>query len=159
MFLCNIRYVLLLDSIRQCEGVACLLQNSSGKDVSVKPARGNNKVWDIVKTKSQIQSNPSTNSRNWTEPMENFLKFPTFAPSTFLRGAMTKKTLRVFFLETPCIFIGTYNHYIITTLINFIERYYSRWPQVKFQQRTPHQSPRSSRPFPRSCMSRTTNNG
>jgi len=38
------RYVLLLDSIRQCEGVACLLQNSSGKDVSVKPARGNNKV-------------------------------------------------------------------------------------------------------------------
>jgi len=36
--------LLLLDSIRQCEGVACLLQNSYGKDVSVKPARGNNKV-------------------------------------------------------------------------------------------------------------------
>ena len=40
------RYLLLLDSIRQCEGVACLLQNSYGKDVSVKPARGNNKVQD-----------------------------------------------------------------------------------------------------------------
>ena len=38
------RYLLLLDSIRQCEGVAKLLQNSSGKEVPVKPARGNNKV-------------------------------------------------------------------------------------------------------------------
>ena len=37
-------YLLLLDSIRQCEGVAKLLQNSSGKDVPVKPVRGNNKV-------------------------------------------------------------------------------------------------------------------
>ena len=39
-----IRYLLLLDSIRQCEGVAKLLQNNSGKEVPVKPARGNNKV-------------------------------------------------------------------------------------------------------------------
>ena len=38
------RYLLLLDSIRQCEGVAKLLQNNSGKEVPVKPARGNNKV-------------------------------------------------------------------------------------------------------------------
>ena len=38
------RYLLLLDSIRQCEGVAKLLQNSSGKEVPVKPARGGNKV-------------------------------------------------------------------------------------------------------------------
>ena len=35
------RYLLLLDSIRQCEGVAKLLQNSSGKEVAVKPAKGN----------------------------------------------------------------------------------------------------------------------
>ena len=119
MFLCNIRYVLLLDSIRQCEGVACLLQNSSGKDVSVKPARGNNKVWDNVKPKSQIQSNPSTTSRNWTELMENFLKFPTFAPSTFLRGAMTKKTLRVFFWGHP---VYLSEHIIITSF--YINKFY-----------------------------------
>ena len=35
------RYLLLLDSIRQCEGVAKLLQNSSGKEVAVKPAKTN----------------------------------------------------------------------------------------------------------------------
>ena len=33
--------MLLLDSIRQCEGVAKLLQNSSGKEVAVKPAKTN----------------------------------------------------------------------------------------------------------------------
>ena len=38
------RYLLLLDSIRQCEGVAKLLQSSTVKDVPVKPAAGNNKV-------------------------------------------------------------------------------------------------------------------
>ena len=35
------RYLLLLDSIRQCEGVAQLLQKSSGKEVPVKPNKGN----------------------------------------------------------------------------------------------------------------------
>ena len=35
------RYLLLLDSIRQCEGVAKLLQNSTGKEVAVKPAKTN----------------------------------------------------------------------------------------------------------------------
>ena len=37
------RYLLLLDSIRQCEGVAQLLQSSQGKEVSVKPTK-NNKI-------------------------------------------------------------------------------------------------------------------
>ncbi len=37
------RYLLLLDSIRQCEGVAQLLQSSQGKEVAVKPNK-NNKV-------------------------------------------------------------------------------------------------------------------
>ena len=39
-----VRYLLLLDSIRQCEGVAKLLQSTHSKDVAVKPAMGNNKV-------------------------------------------------------------------------------------------------------------------
>ena len=30
-----------MDSIRQCEGVAKLLQNSTGKEVAVKPAKTN----------------------------------------------------------------------------------------------------------------------
>ena len=33
-----------MDSIRQCEGVAKLLQSHNSKDVAVKPAMGNNKV-------------------------------------------------------------------------------------------------------------------
>jgi len=35
------RYLLLLDSIRQCEGVAQLLQSSQGREVSVKPSKSN----------------------------------------------------------------------------------------------------------------------
>ncbi len=35
------RYLLLLDSIRQCEGVAQLLQNSAVKEVPVKPVKSN----------------------------------------------------------------------------------------------------------------------
>ena len=55
------RYLLLLDSIRQCEGVAKLLQNSSGKEVPVKPARGNNKV--------------APGGKNIVKNLENILRF------------------------------------------------------------------------------------
>ena len=58
------RYLLLLDSIRQCEGVAKLLQNSSGKEVPVKPARGNNKV--------------APGGKNIWKDLENILTFQHF---------------------------------------------------------------------------------
>ena len=41
VFVYLLRYLLLLDSIRQCEGVAQLLQNSTTKEVPVKPVKSN----------------------------------------------------------------------------------------------------------------------
>ena len=49
------RYLLLLDSIRQCEGVAKLLKSKPGELVDVKPAK--NKVAPITGTCTNDEAN------------------------------------------------------------------------------------------------------